>query len=71
MEKVNFHPSVKRKLLTLIEVLFEADYFGFKESALEYVDKLEKFAFSIPEQKKRLCKNPRYGRWKRFSFKRL
>jgi hypothetical protein len=63
MEKVSFEPSVKFKLLTLIEVLFKKEYFGFIESALEYVDKLESFALNIPQERRRLCKNPRYGKW--------
>jgi hypothetical protein len=47
MEKVRLIPSLAYQLNDLIDVLFLAEYFGFKESAIEYVNDIENFIYSI------------------------
>lgn len=37
---VQFHKDVEDYLVELIEVLYEREYFGFKESAIQYVREL-------------------------------
>ncbi|MBN2649446.1 MAG: hypothetical protein JXR50_06865 [Prolixibacteraceae bacterium] len=38
--KVAFDPSVIDYLDHLIYILYQKDYFGFTESAIEYIDKM-------------------------------
>jgi len=39
--KILFSPEVENYLFELIEILYQKEYFGFKESAVEYVTGLE------------------------------
>lgn len=39
--KVLFLPEVEDYLFELVEILFKKEYFGFEESAIEYVVSLE------------------------------
>lgn len=40
--KILFLPEVEEYLFELVEILYEKEYFGFEESALNYVIDLEK-----------------------------
>ncbi len=37
---VHFHEDVDNYLVELVEILYEKEYFGFKESAINYVQEL-------------------------------
>lgn len=37
---IQYHPLVENYLIQLIDILFEEGYFGFRESAKEYVDNI-------------------------------
>ena len=63
MEKVIISPFVVNKLESLILVLFENEYFGFMESAMDYVDNIYDFILSIPSQKKKRTKKTKFGNW--------
>jgi len=49
MEKIIIYPVVAEKLFHLVDVLFENEYFGFLESAIEYKDKIIHFIHTIPK----------------------
>jgi len=63
MEKVRLVPELAYQLNDLIDVLFVAEYFSFKQSAIEYVTDIENFIYAIPSLKHKLCKNKKYGTW--------
>jgi hypothetical protein len=63
LEKVIISPLVVDKLESLILVLFEKEYFGFIESAMEYVDNIYDFILTIPSQKKKRAKKSKFGNW--------
>lgn len=63
MESVVFARKAESKLEMLVYTLYKKEYFGFMDSAIQYVRNLRAFANGIPEEKKRKCKNPRYGTW--------
>ena len=37
---INYRPSVEEYLLDLIEILYNKEYFGFEQTAHEYVEKM-------------------------------
>lgn len=61
MGKVIVLESVNDKLNSLVLILFENGYFGFVESALNYVEKIHVFILSIPNQQHYQTNNPRFG----------
>jgi hypothetical protein len=61
MEKVRLVPHLAYQLNDLIDVLFLAEYFSFKESAIKYVNDIENFIYSIPNQKHKICKKKIWG----------
>ena len=61
MEKVKLVPSLVYQLNDLVDRLFLAEYFGFKETAHDYVEDIKTFIYSIPHQKSKLCNNKKYG----------
>ena len=63
MEKVIISPLVIDKLESLILILFEEEYFGFMESAIDYVDSIYDFILTVPSLKKKRTKNIKYGEW--------
>ena len=63
MEKVTMLPSLAHALNELIQTLYEEEYFGFIESAQEYIDKIIDFIYTIPTQRQRLTKNKIYGNY--------
>ncbi len=54
---------VVTRLSELVNILVQKGYFTYWENAENYVDVLQQFAFSIPTQTRRLCKNSRHGKW--------
>lgn len=70
MEKIILSKTLKFKLDNLPRVLFEAYYFGFMESAEEYVNKIFDFLNSIPSQPKHKTCNKKHGEYyARFTVK--
>lgn len=61
MGQVVLSAVVKSKLDSLVYLLYNKEYFGFKESAQEYVLKLKDFIYAIPNQPKRKTKKPKHG----------
>jgi hypothetical protein len=61
MEQVIIFTYVEETLLLLIEKLYKDEYFGFKESAKDYVDTIVAFMFTIPTLKCKRTFNPKYG----------
>jgi hypothetical protein len=58
MEKGIMQPWVIDDLMELVMILFEKEYFGFLESAEEYVRIIVKFTYSIPKQRRKKTLNP-------------
>jgi hypothetical protein len=52
---------VQQQLESLLELLYIEGYFGFKEDAINYVDDLINFIYTIPNQKHLLTNNSKYG----------
>ncbi len=62
-QQVVSKPEVSDYITELINVLYDKEYFGFFESSLEYVDKILDFILDIPNQKRKLTHNKRYGKY--------
>jgi len=43
--------------------LYKAEYFGFRESAIDYSNKILDFIYTIPTLKKKPTKRNKYGNW--------
>jgi len=56
-------PSVASKLEKLETILYKKGYFGFKDSAKNYVHKIIDTIFEIPKLKHSKTKNPKIGAW--------
>ncbi len=63
MGKVILLPVADQQLTELELALYYREYFGFMESALEYVERLKTFIKAIPEQKFKKTTNPRHGQY--------
>jgi hypothetical protein len=63
MGKVIMMPGVWLKLFLFLleEELYKKVYFGFKESAKAYIDAIIDFAYTIPDQRRHLTKQPSRG----------
>lgn len=61
MEKVVILPALESKLFDLVFILYDKEYFGFVENALEYVDNIVNFMYTIPTLRHRKTKNTKYG----------
>jgi hypothetical protein len=61
MEQVVITESVYAYLDNLIEILYEDEYKGYRQSAEEYVNVIFDFLFSIPHLKCRQTNNKVYG----------
>ncbi len=61
MEKIKLSEEIVYQLIDLIDTLYLKGYFGFKENALDYVEDIENFIFTIPTQKQSLSKYKRIG----------
>jgi len=62
MAQIILSALVDENLKTLIDVLYQKGYFGFKESAYEYVNKIYDFIYTVPEHAARPCKDSKYGK---------
>jgi hypothetical protein len=63
MEKIILSPILKNKLDYLPQILFDKSYFGFMESAEEYVNRIYNFIDTIPFQLKHKTSNNQYGEY--------
>jgi hypothetical protein len=61
MGQVNIASELEDKLYNLVFTLFTKEYFGFKESSFEYVDKIISFIYTIPKQKYKSTYNKKFG----------
>jgi hypothetical protein len=61
MGQVNIASELEDKLYNLVFTLFTKEYFGFKESSFEYVDKIISFIYTIPTQKYKATYNKKFG----------
>jgi hypothetical protein len=61
MEQVIILPYVKDVLNDLVKILYNKEYFGFNESAIDYVDTIIDFINTIPTLKYKPTRNTRYG----------
>lgn len=63
MEKIKISHDLRKKLDGLVSILYEKNYFSFKEQAKKYVAEIYDFIVTIPTRKHRICKDPIYGRY--------
>ncbi len=61
MGEVIIDRNLEDKLYNLVFTLYKKEYFGFMESAFNYVDKVIDFFYSIPSQKYKYCYNKKFG----------
>jgi hypothetical protein len=61
MEQIIIFPYVEETLILLVEKLYNKEYFGFKESAKDYVDTIVEFMFTMPALKHKRTLKPRHG----------
>lgn len=61
MEKIRVAPGLAFQLNDLIDVLYLEEYFGFKQTALDYVTDIENFIYTIPNRKHKTCKINTHG----------
>jgi hypothetical protein len=61
MAKIILDDLVILKLKELGEILYEDEYFGFVEDALEYADSLKEFIYTIPDLKHKRTSYTKYG----------
>jgi hypothetical protein len=61
MGEVNIDSNLENKLYNLVFTLHSKEYFGFIESAFDYVDKIIEFIQSIPSQKYKPTYNKKFG----------
>jgi len=60
MEQIILTDYIDRKLKELIEILYQKEYFGFKSSSVNYVNKIYDFISNISSKRKYNCKNTKY-----------
>ena len=63
MEKIIILPELAYKLTDLINRLYKDEYFGFMDSARDYVSIIFDFIYTIPDQHRKRTKNPALGFW--------
>jgi hypothetical protein len=63
MEKVIIETSLHSELDDLIQKLYDKEYFGFLISAEEYINKIYDFINALPNQKRKLTNNKRFGKY--------
>jgi hypothetical protein len=61
MGEVNIDPNLEDKLYNLVFTLHSKEYFGFMDSAFDYVDKIIAFIHTIPSQKYKVAYNKKFG----------
>ena len=63
MEKIIISDSVKYDLDNLIKLLYKEEYFGFLDSAEDYVNNILTFIYSIPNLRFKETKNKNFGQY--------
>jgi hypothetical protein len=63
MAEIIITPNADAVLQDLIEILYNKEYFGFKDSCKDYVGELYDFCASLPKQQPRKTKDSKYGAW--------
>ncbi len=63
MEKIIITPLVYDKVDEIIMVLYKDEYCGFIDTAKSYGDAILNFIITIPQQKRKLTINPRFGKY--------
>ncbi len=63
MEEVILLPAARDKLENLAGILFNQNYFAIEKNALNYVDAIYDFIYSIPQRQRYATNNHRYGAW--------
>lgn len=61
MEKIIVSNLVKEKLDELIKILYKEEYFGFKQSAEDYVHNIIEFIYAVPTLRRKNTKDINYG----------
>jgi hypothetical protein len=61
MGQVKITPLVENRLRELEEILYEQNYFSFRETAKDYVNSIYDFISTIPEQRRHSTKSNKYG----------
>jgi hypothetical protein len=59
--KVILLPLLEDKLFDIVFMLYNKEYFGFIESAFNYVDEIVNFIYTIPTLKHKRTKNKKHG----------
>ena len=63
MDEINISPQLDLKLRELIYILWKNEYFGFVESAEDYVNCIYDFISKINKKPKYQCKNQKFGQY--------
>lgn len=61
MGEVNIDPHLEDKLFKLVFILHTREYFGFMDSAFDYVSKIFEFIKTIPSLKYKITYNKKFG----------
>jgi hypothetical protein len=61
VEKVIISSYADNKLLELVDILYECEYFGFRVDAKNYVDEMYDFIYTIPTLKYKTATNQTRG----------
>jgi hypothetical protein len=61
MEKIILSELVLQKLNNLVDILLDKEYFGFRQSSIDYVIKLKEYIYTIPNLPYRKTKKPKHG----------
>ncbi|TAF74625.1 MAG: hypothetical protein EAZ53_08235 [Bacteroidetes bacterium] len=63
MGQVIINSSLRIKLDDLVDILYYKHFFGYRDSAEKYVQRIYDFIETIPNQPLKLCKTPKYGKY--------
>jgi hypothetical protein len=63
MEKIIISNSIKYELDNLIKILYKEEYFGFLNSAEDYVSNILDFIYSVPNLPFKETKNKNFGQF--------
>ena len=60
-KKIKLTDPLINKLNSLVDILYYKEYFGFRDSAKDYVNAIYDFIYTIPTLKHRQTKNKKHG----------
>ena len=63
MGQIVYSEKVKKKLKKLVDILYDKEYFGFLDTAENYVDNIRDTIYSIPDLKHYKTKNHKIGQF--------